>query len=293
MTAIRYRTSAQIKFNIRAYLDREFINAGQYINIGSGHYAVNGQRADILTRQSSNTYESFFNTWVADTDHIGCAGFETVLASGVTIDGIFHARGSLPYKPAIDYNNGRVIFEGTAPSANSTIETIFSSKRTTFAFPESNITNVLFSQIQDNIDVSLDNLPSGVARQLPVVVIDPQRRDSFPWQLGGGQRESQLVVFHIISNDQNDLDQIIDLLQDAQFRKVIQGVDFNLAPQQFTQEGDRASTYVNFTDLQASGSIAWSKIYINEARVIERNVFNQYHRARVDWDVEFYRPPDS
>jgi uncharacterized protein YlbG (UPF0298 family) len=280
MTAIRYRGSALLEMNIQEHLEREFINAGQYSTITSGYFTANGEQADLLTMVNPTYWQSFFSKWVGDTDHAGCAGFETILASGVFIDGVFHARGSAPHEPAIDYENGAVAFEGTAPSTSATVTAEFSFPKVTFATPDTDIVNFLFSPVRDNENVTTAPIPSGLSRQLPVVIIDPQVKDSFPSQIGGGQRVNQRVVFHIVANNRTDVDQIVDLLQEFSYRDTIQGVNFNSAPQQFTESGDRASTYVNYTNLQASGSIAWSKIFVEETRLVERDVLNQYHRER-------------
>ena len=292
MTAKRYRTSSQVRFNLKLYLDREFVNDGQYINVESGHFAVNGQRADVLTEVNPRRYASSYTEWVGDTDHDGCDPYPTIVASGVTIDGQFHERGSAPYFPQINYENGEVIFGVDVP-ANSTVETTFSAKRTTFDFPDSDVANLLYTSIKDNVDFATTTIPSGIERQLPLVIIDDQSRSSVPYQLGGGQILNQSVILHVIANNPVERDQICDLLQDEKFRKVIQGVDFNVAPQRFSQTGDRASTYVSYTDMQASGALAWSRMYVDTATIREKSTFRGYHNARVDWNLTIYRLPGT
>ena len=71
MAAIRYRLSANLKFNIKSHLEREFINSALFTNIASGFYDVSGNRADVLRRTNGNLYESHFDDWVYETDASG------------------------------------------------------------------------------------------------------------------------------------------------------------------------------------------------------------------------------
>jgi hypothetical protein len=280
----RYRTSALLKFNIQAFLEREFVNSGQYFNVASGHIDVNGSRGDILRRADGRTYESFTDRWVYESDASGAASFPTTRASGVTIDGVFHLKGSSPFIPVIDYDNGRILFNGTEVDSSSTVETTFTYKHIRVDFPDSNIINQIFAQIKNNFASATHIYPSGNQRQLPFVVIDLQDRDSRPMELGGGKIREQRIVFHVLTNDENDRDTICDILEE-QHRKVFQGVNYNNAPQLLTYQGDLASTYADYTTLQASGNTQWVKIYIDEARIIEKNNFHELKRGRVDWTI--------
>lgn len=294
MTARKYRTTSQIEFNVKAYLERELINNGFYFNVASGFIATNGQRGDVLRRVDGRTYESFTDNWIAATDATGCAGFEVINPSGVWIDGTFHERGSSPHEPVIDFERGRVTFEGTEVSSTAQVSAEFSYAQAVIDFPDSETVNLLFSQIKDNVDSTPNVYPSGNQRQLPMVVIDLQNTIMLPGELGGKKNRNQLITFHVLSTDRNELNSITDFLEETQSRKVIQGVDFNSAPQLFTAKGDRASTYKNYTELQASGAIAWRKIYIDEARVRERVFDFKLLRTRTDWTVNIlHLPPDG
>lgn len=290
MAIRRYDNSALLELNIQAHLEREFINMGLYQNVASGQLRVGGQRADVLTRKSSTEYESYFNNWVIELDASGIAGFETVNVSGVTVDGVFQPRGGGTYEPIIDFRRGRVFFE-TAVPAGSTVEAVFSYKDVHFDFPTSFTSPALFSQFKDNTVGSAVTVPSGLVAQVPIVVVDLQNRTSLPRQLGGGIVISQQVVFHILANSRRQMNRIVDQLSTRSDRKVIQGVDFNDVPTLFNSYGDRASTYRTFTDMQSDNALKWEKLYINSTRVVTNNdVFYDLHRARVDWDLQFYLP---
>jgi hypothetical protein len=291
--AKRYWKTAQVKFNIKKYLDLQFIQAGLYGNVASGQLSVHNQREDILTRVDVITYESLYDNWIYETDASGIASYRPTVASGCYINGAWHAKGAAPYYPAIDYPNGRILF-AAAPPDGAEISAVYSYKHAHFGFPESAITNVLFSAPKTNVEFwqSSHLYPSGVQRQLPVVIIDPQRRDASPLQLGGGRRWTQTVVLHAFANDPNDIDIIIDVL-DTQFRKVIEGVDFNDTPQELTYQGDTAGTYVPYTTLQATPAYNWARIYIDDVTLQERDVFFDFYRARVDWRITFERLLDD
>jgi hypothetical protein len=258
--------SANLRFNIKSHLDREFVNSGLYINIASGvSFRPGGERLDLLTRINGSLYESKFDNWIFETDAIGASGFEAIQTSGVIVNGTFHVRDSSPHEPEIDYANGRV------------------------DYVQSDVTNLIFSAFKDSVDFSVNSVPSGLERQLPRVVIDLQRRLAFPFSLGGGKQFSQLVVFHVLTNSDHEMDQITDLLTENSFRKVISGVDFNEVPLLFTDKGDKASTYENFATLQANSNLAFAKIYIDDARVIERWERLGLHYARIHWEANIIK----
>ena len=289
MSAIRYRATSQLKFNIKSYLDREFVNAGLFLNIASGSQdPVSLTQIGKLTPVNPNLYESYFNNWLHETDASGVGGFPTVEVSGVYVDGTFHERGSAPYEPEIDFYRGRVFFNGTAIPAGSTVAADFTQKNVLVDFVDSDVTNLIFSKFKDSVAFSQNLIPSGTDRQLPVVVIDPQRRIPTPHALGGAVQIDQQVVFHILANTSEQSDQIVDFLTEVSFRKGIPGVDFNNVPELFTTNGDRASTYKNYTDLQNDVSLRFSNLFVDQARVIEQfERFGVYY-SRVHWNVIFF-----
>ena len=291
MPVRRYDNSAQLELNVRAYLEREFINNGLYLNVASGQLRVGNSRADVLTRKTSREYESYFNNWVIETDASGIANFSTVNVSGVTVNGVFQPRGSGTYLPEIDFRNGKVVFGADVP-AGSEVSAVFSYKEVHFDYPNSFISSALLSEFKDNTLTTNVSVPSGLVAQLPIVVIDLQSRNSFPRQLGGGIRINQQIVFHILANNRRQMNRIVDQLSTRSDRKVIQGVDYNLTPVLFNSNGDRAATYRNYTDMQNDNALKWQKLYIASTSVVNNNdVFYEFHRARVDWNVEFYLPP--
>lgn len=286
--AVRYRATAQLRFNIKSYLDREFVNSGLFLNVPSGtRDPVSLTDISLLTPTSPTLYESHFNNWLYETDASGVSSFPTIHASGVYIDGVFHATGSAPYEPEIDFARGRVFFGADVPSA-SEVRADFTHKNVVVDFVDSQAANLVFSRFKDSIDYSENILPSGTDRQLPVVVIDPQRRIPTPHALGGAIQVDQQIVFHILSNSFHEQEQIVDILTETSFRKAFPAVDFNKVPLLFTDKGDKASTYKNYTDLQNDVSLRFTKLFVDEARVIENMERLGVHYTRVHWNVIFY-----
>jgi hypothetical protein len=289
--AQRYRLSANLRYNIKSYLDREFINQGQYINIASGTFWRLGIRADTLSRVGDGSiYESNFNNWIYETDASGVnSDYRTILCSGVCVDGTWHAKNTSPHYAKVDYRKGRVHFTGTKPAASASVYTNLSYKHILVDFPDSDASNLLFSYIKNNVDYTGNQLPSGVDRQLPLVVVDLQKREGRPFALGGKKEYNQLVVFHILANNRQDNEQIADILSERSYRKVIKGVDLNNIPVLFDNQGDKASTYKDFTTMQGDASYFFPKIYVDEAKLVENWNEHGLFYSHVHWEVTLYK----
>jgi len=287
--AVRYRASAQIKFNLKSYLDREFVNSGLFLNIPSGTLdPVSLSDISSLNRVNGSLYESHFDNWLYEPDASGLAGFPTIPTSGVYINGVFHARGSAPHSPEIDFANGRVFFNGTEPAVGDEIRADFTHKNVLVSFVDSRATNLLFNAFKDSVDFSQNVIPSGGTRQLPVVVIDPQKRIPTPHALGGAIEIDQQIVLHVLSNSSHEQDQIVDILSEASFRKAFRAVDFNKSPLLFTDNGDKASSFRSFTDMQNDPSLLFSKLYVQETKIVQQIERFGIYYSRIDWNIIFF-----
>lgn len=290
--AFRYRKTAQVKYNIKDYLEKQFVNAGFYQNVASGQLSVYGRRLDQLTRVNDTTYESYYDNWIYRTDASGISGYSPTIASGCSINGVWYDKGEAPYSPVVDYPNGRILFGSSLP-VGATVTAPFAYNHVLLAFPDDTIVNLLFSTPKDNLQYTAHTYPSGIQRQLPVVIIDPQIRTHSPVQLGGGTKLwTQTVVLHILANNMTDLDNIMDVL-DTQVRNVINAVDYNDAPQALTYQGDVATTYSPWTTLGNDSSYRWTYIYIDEVETRGVDNYFGYHRGRVDWTIKYYRSKDD
>lgn len=283
--AERYRMTSQIKFNVRSYLERLLVNQGLYTVVHQGDTDIQGNDLSSLRRVSARTYESVADRWVYETDASGISPYLTTICSGVYINGAWQAKGSGVYAPSVDYNNGRVLFNADVP-ATSGVQAPFTYKHVVVEWPESNLVRWLFTQAKDNVDYTPHMYPSGNKRCTPMVIIDLQKRFDRPWALGGYNTYKQLIVFHVLANNQSDLDLINDILTDPDH---IRGVDVNKIPILFNYKGDKASTYQNFTQLQNNTSYAWHNIYVDEAVLVKQDRFGSLYRSRVDWTVTIHK----
>ncbi len=282
----RYRTSSLLKFNLKNYLDKTFINKGLYFNVSQDQEDVNGNNITVLKRVDDYTYESYFDRWIYESDCSGVSPYSPTVCSGVYINGQFIGKAGA-YPHSVDYDHGRILFSKVIPASSGVKASPFSYKHVIVDFPESNIVNLLFSQAKTNEDLTPYSYPSGNQRQVPLVVIDPQLRQNKPFALGGYKTVSQLVVFHVLANNDQDLDQIVDIL-DEQFRHTIMGVDFNKTPAQMTYKGDKAGTYQDWTTLGNNANYQWARMYIDKVTIRSRDVFYGRRRARIDWEITMY-----
>lgn len=283
--AERYRMTSQIKFNVRSYLERLFVNEGLYTVVNKGDLDLHNNDLSLLRRVDSKTYEGISDRWVYETDASGIAPYNTTVCSGVYINGVWQAKGSGAYVPSIDYNRGRVIFANAVP-ANSGVQAPHTFKHVIIEWPESNLVKWLFSEGKSNVDYTPHAYPSGNKRVLPLVIIDLQKRLDRPWAIGGTRNFRQSIVFHVLANNQPDLDLINDILTDPDH---IKGVDSNKIPVLFNYKGDKAATYQSFAQLQGNLSYAWANLYIDEATLVKQDRFGALHRSRVDWVVTIYK----
>ncbi len=281
----KYGMSKLTKLNIKWFLDREFINKGLYTNIGSDDIDINGNYIGTLKRVDANTYESLFDKWIYETDASGIAPNNTIIASGVYINDILHVRNS-GYSPIFDYNKGRVLFSGSGLPNTAEVKVNFAYKFITVEFPDAQIVQDIFNLGKSNAIHIQNSYPSGNHRQVPLVIIDLQKRLGNPFALGGSKQYDQTIYFHILTETDDDMDTIIDILSDKLLRNVIQGVNFNKTPAILTYQGDIDTSYQNFTDLQNNTSYQWAKLYIDYASVISRDYFGGYRRGRVEWRLK-------
>jgi hypothetical protein len=279
--------TSNIRYNLKQYLEKLFLDNAFYTNTKRGYTFYDGSNPAQLTRVGGRYYESMANEWAYETDITVPSGSKGIIAvSGAWVNGAFHANGSATYNPAPDYLRGRIVF-GTAPPANATVEAEFSAKDVKVDFQDSKINNILMTKYLHNPDFwsSTAVTPSGVERLLPAVIIEPLTRGHRPRQIGGGKiLRDRVSVFVYAARDYER-----DVIADAVFsiaRNVISAVDYGDAGQILDYNGDYAATYQNFTQLQASAP--WTRIYIDEAEVAERNLFVNIYQARVDLLLRIY-----
>ena len=103
---------------------------------------VFGVFAPSIAEAKSYNYQS----WDSDITVNKDSTFDVTETITYDVDGTFHAKNAVPYKPVINYRKGQVILTGTAIPTTSTVSAVFSYKHVAVDFVDSDIANLLFSR---------------------------------------------------------------------------------------------------------------------------------------------------
>jgi len=164
-------------------------------------------------------WEGFKSDWVWES---GITFSPTpIIASGVNVGGTFYATPSTgtDYEHYIDYPNGRVVFANTV-STSSRVEANFSYRIISFVpankpffqelmFESNRIERSTYLQMGSGDWGQL----SDIRRSLPAIGVEVVPNRTFrPYQLGGGQWVDQDVALYIMTENNFDKNQWIDIL---------------------------------------------------------------------------------
>jgi len=149
------------------------------------------------------------------------------------------------------------------------------------------ITNQI-SVIDNTKRVAINNVPSGQIGQVPMLLLEiaqaptPQGR-----QLGGGLIFSPKVHAHIIAENRYDKDELIDFLQ-TRTHMSVRMIDWDLAPAQFTYEGDFATTWDTIGNL--ASNYQGPKLWFKSVSVIDNDDIAEdgYYTALVAMELEIH-----
>jgi hypothetical protein len=279
--------SSNLRYNIKAYFERLFLDNGMYADAVIGEYDYAGRQSSVL-RKNGRFFESVANGWVHEEDVTVPSGYTSpIVVSGVWINSVFHANDSSPYYPKPDYERGRFTFLGTIPAASATVEANFTFKEVTVDFTDSETFNIIESQYLHNPDYwSQQTFPSGVERLLPVVVIDMQTRGHMPRQIGGGKILGDRADFWVMGAKDWERDALLDIIFD-EARATITAADYNDAPEVLTFYGEKASTYQSHTDLGLN--YPWGRIYIDKMAIRGRDLVGHMYRGKLEGIFTVYQ----
>ena len=286
---INISLTSNLKYNLKQYFEKTFLDGGLFTNIHKTDVYYDSSNPSVL-QKSGDVYESMANEWVYEQDVITPSGKEEPInVSGVYIDNVFHANDSVTYGPKPDYIRGRYTFT-TPPPASSVVQAEFTYKDCKIDYVDSTINNILRSQYIGNPDYDASSpFPSGLDRLLPVAIIEPTARGFNPRQIGGGKIIREYISVLIYSASDYERDAIADAVYEK-VRSVIEAVDYNDVPEILTYNGDIASTYKTYTQMQTD--YAWTKVYIDSMDIVERELLNgMIYMTRVDMMVKIYINP--
>lgn len=245
---LEYKLRAQLKLNLKLFLDIHMLREGAFINVASGQQFYDGSDMSLLLPDSQaddvlwgvsegQVWQSPFRQWVYESgvplDGTN-VGNPPQLASGVYIQGAFRGTGDPEFGHTIDYLNGRIIFNSPQP-VDLVVQAPFAARevRVDFehAFNQQAQQGYLDSKYFTNPLTSMQLVyPSGAAQPFPAVFIEVDDRDFDAYELGNRSAEiTDVVKLHVWAMDDMQRDNIVDILT-SQWRKRIPIVDWNLAP---------------------------------------------------------------
>jgi hypothetical protein len=201
-------------------------------------------------------------------------GLQPVGVSGIYVDGNFYPSNTTgTYKHYLDYYRGRIVFDNPIP-LDSEVKLEYSYRY--FHFTTADVPwfrQVMFESFRVD-DSKFLQYGSGVWSvlaqnrvQLPAVVVETVPRRTFQgYQLGGGQKVKQDVLFHIFTENPWDRKTILDIIS-YQNQKTISSYDKNLIAKSdrfaFDEKGALASGAMTYPQLIAptsDGGFFWKKI---------------------------------
>jgi len=278
--------TSNLKYNLKQYYMKRFLNNGFYTNIHKNDLFYNDNNPSVL-RKNGNLFESIANEWVYELDITQPSGFEAPIdVSGVYVNNTFYANGAAPYYPQPDYLYGAIKFV-SPPSSTDVVQAEFSYKDCVIDYEDSKINNIIQTQYIQNPDYDTTEIyPSGIDRILPAMIIEPTVRGRKGLQLGGGDIISENVTLFIYAAKPYEKDAIMDTVYDT-VREVIIGVDYKDAPEILNYQGGRSAGYKTYAQMQ--NDYFWTKIYIDDARIVERAQITPYmYMARIDLLLKIY-----
>lgn len=285
----------QLKYGLSEYFKWSLLNIGAFQNISLGQQNVRSGDLSRLRLAKDPSYadgrvwEGYRSDWVWETGVSSTyVNEQPIQISGVYIGGVFYPSNTTGAQAHIvDYPNGRIIFD-TAIATNSVVKAEFSHRTV-------NVLNAdvpWFRELMFDSDAvdRYDFLRSGSGNwsqhplnryQLPAVGIEivPRRR-STGYQLGGGQVVHQDVMFHIISANADDRDQLVDIFAYQKYKTIF-------LPDKNRLKLDRAmpldyrgmkvtnpKTYPQIVAPTGVGGYRWNKLYFADVHSQEMGQIN-------------------
>ena len=301
------RRKALVKSNLDLWLNDLFLTDGFFTDVSTGETDVYGRDISEMTSVNSPTYadgrvwQSAFKEWVHESGIIPTESTQTapLVASGVTVDGTFYPKdpAAVGFNPAfshaLDYRNGRVIFD-TPIAVASAVQGEFSYKEITVALAatfENEQKEFFFeTTYKDNpFQTGVLTFPEENDRTLPMVMIDVTQMSYDAYELGNASNrldlEGSLIVW---ARDDYMRDQIEDLLG-SQEHTVLLGIDFNTAPYPLDFRNDKNSTFSSYDTLANLGSPHfWRRIYVDEIDSRRITPFYNIERTQINFLIRVY-----
>lgn len=261
----RTKLRQQIKTNLQQFLEFRFLQEGRFFNVAKSQANYNGVNISQLkpeTRDPRNTtnevWQSPFHNWVFEDGVTVPSGFVApVIPTGIFVNSSFKFRGDATYGHAIDFPNGRVIFDTPANLLSTdVVEAAFAYKQYHVQAGERHdqvyFNSLIESSLKDNPNASGAVVyPAVEDIVMPALFFDVTDSSFTGLALGGGKIGTFEITFHLFARDKYMADDAIDIigeLEDAPMSIV----NFDTAPFPLDFDGDIDSGYIPYQDLQVS-----------------------------------------
>ncbi len=301
-----YKTTHQLKYNFKFWLDHNLAEQGAFFNVNLGTLGWQDDDESRLMPVNDPRYtepdgsfctsgafiwEGRGKEWVWES---GLNVGTPIQVSGVYVDDIFVSNSSTGnFAHHIDYSNGRVIFNGPVDT-RSTVRAEYSWRQVFVGFSDFDEFRQIIREATVEQFEEFDAAPgSGLAIHskenrvyLPSIFIEPGEGTTIGGlELGGGQIKGRTVTFHVFASNEHERDLLVDLLEIQNATRII-FFDLNEIPLPLDFDGSLASGAKTWPDLTADH--AWKKIRIEdvESRPISPGFTGGIWRAQVTYDLQ-------
>jgi hypothetical protein len=288
-----YGLTDQIQYNLKFFLDQNFVAHGAYDLILNDSFSFHGDDENILKPISDRRYEDgrVWNgagrEWVWENVIPVVSGITPPFrVSGVIInDDFFDNNITGMFAHHVDYLNGRIIFD-SPQDPTATVKAEYVRRNIFVGFADSKeFQHLLLDTIKEFFtDTEPEALPTRDNQiWLPAIFIEVDSGFQTGLELGGGQIKTRRVVFHVFAENEHDRNILLDIL-DFNSRKAFIMADLEKITWPFDEFGD-VTTVNNWEELINLHPYKKLRIIDGKYRKIN-SLNNNIFRGRIDWICE-------
>ncbi len=262
----------QLESNLIEFFNWGLLGVGAFFNVTKSLGDSRLRIVEFPGETKGKIWEPFRNNivWESGVEY----GLQPIAISGVYVNNVFvPASASGTYAHYVDYERGVVVFNNALPTT-SDVRLEYTYRYFNFDSSDAQwFRQVMFDsfRVDDNqffqYGSGVWNTLSKNRVQLPAVVVEAVPRRTFvPYQIGGGQKIRQDVLFHIFTEFPWDRKTLLDVIS-YQNEKTIRGFDKNLIARDnkfaFTETGalsPYALTYPQLVAPTGVGGFYWKNI---------------------------------
>lgn len=267
------------------WMDHEILSKGEgFINYSGQLYST----YDPTFEGMSSVYSSPFKQWVYDSSISGAN-----VPTGIYNNGSLMTKGTNGL--SIDYNNGRVIFNGNIVN-NNNLTVNYSIKEFNIYFTDQKEDKLLFENAY-SVRPKFTQVMSGLSYEeipYPCIFIKVRSSENTPFSFGGQDQTENMIRCIVLAKDSYSMDSVLSVLNDSS-KKVFPVLNPNSLP--FNYLGDfktgNSFNYINLCNSQPTSNLAYidsvtvSKLDENTNMYVNKKVI----MAIVDFDIYSVRYP--